>query len=162
VNIPANSWMVRLFDWTNRRIREFRGRDPILYDAPEKTDLCTFARTLVVYLPLLILSQVVFIAAPIVTLYYLPVSFFGSDWWMVIAWVIGMVVFGSAVVGFFWWLDHTPSNSNSGESKPYKPGPLAMAINVAGEYMKAHKEQYCPIITIQDRDHSLDRYKGWD
>lgn len=75
--LNKNRWFVRLFSWSLGLWAQFNG-NVNEYRHQERTNLCHFARVIVVYMPLVLLLHLLLVVTAFVALIATPIHLFGA------------------------------------------------------------------------------------
>jgi hypothetical protein len=160
MELQSSQWHVRLYLWSRETWLHFWGR--YFYEYQEKrTNLCLYIRTLLVWMPLVVVLHLAVAAWLIFTFIYLPVVTFGllplgvavaktAGVIVVLAGVVFIVVFGLAALSEFFEskpISAEERRQRAAEKAAKPPGMIA----VVGSYVVAKKRQICPTIQLVEK-----------
>lgn len=140
MTIERDSEICRLYLWSLGLCEEFSGHNK---DAlREKTNLCHFVRTIVVYMPLIILSELCVWCAVLFATIIQPIRLWGfggySGTLVIIALTVGAIY---GVIRFASYLEDLPPRPRRTRSK-------SQTRLVLEAYVHAKKQRICPLISI--------------
>ena len=147
MKISKGSWIYNAYVAALEVLDRFNFRD-IPDDALRAhTDLCRFVRVFVIWVPFVVITQLVTLASMVACLIWLPIVYNGlSSYLAAIAWIVGVGIFIGVVVYIStkWWTRWRQ------REKPEKVKKTSGAMSVAFAYIKAKKSKVCPFIEFSE------------
>lgn len=98
MELNKDIWYVRLFFWTLEVYYAFRNEKYCFSRSHVErtgTNLCFFVRVIVLYAPLILLLNVVFVAAAVASVTAIPIYFFGATFY---GWTLFFITLGMLTV----------------------------------------------------------------
>lgn len=152
MELHHNRWFVKLFFWSVRIWDSFSEQN-LFYRVQERTNLCFFARVIVVWMPLALLANIAMWAMVIYVLIWMPIELFGFVSYLTF---LGALC---AIVGAFTLLIYIESRSKKGRFEdvalfevPKNTSRGPSAIDVFLTWIKAKKSKICPIVTFSNKE----------
>ncbi len=149
--LSENRWLSRLFFWALGIVDAFLGKEMACRHR-KGTNLCHLVRVIVVYLPLVLLAQLLFWATFLGACLVFPIWWFGvGD----LARVAGLIVAGVAIVIGAAWLaisiEDTYRQSKEEQERRKRLGiiPEPTMANLALAFIAARKRKICPLIKFR-------------
>lgn len=143
LNIREKTWHAKLFRFTINLISKFAGKEYLKWKFEGSTNICHYIRTLVVYLPLLLLAHIVPVIYLIYVVFFYSIQTFGIV--NIIA-TLAVIVLSSlavciAMLGLFKLFEMT-------EIFEYKISRPDSFWNVSKEFIVANKTKFCSKISF--------------
>ena len=125
------------------------------------TNLCHFVRVIVVYMPLILLAQVIFWAALVAAVVVLPIRWFGiAGYATTIGVAVGVVIAATGLVFglrhisniFSDWRDERRELRWQREDdlrRHPQPSPGPSVVSIAVMFVAAQKHKICPLVKFQ-------------
>lgn len=148
MKLQNNSWYVRMFRAELALWEDFSDQWDLIGEHEEKTNLCFFFRTILIWGPLTILANIIAAGVIVFSLIILPLMLFGGTSYLILLGIIvGIIVGGAVIVSgavkglqrYLLWRDRRPV-----VKKIPKVGPSF--THVVGTWLSAKKSKICPII----------------
>lgn len=156
MNLPSNVWYVKvfrvaLFLWASFRFGEDYTRDGFEARHANRTNLCFFVRTILVWGPLALAAQIFAYGAALSALTVAPIYLFGGGTiGRLLLYVAGAGLLTTGLVAIVSWVDRKAKER--AKTRPKKLEVLAdesqSAWSVFVEWLAAHKAKVCPTITF--------------
>lgn len=155
MNLDNNNRMTRLYLWSLGIVSKFLDRRYYEDKYNERTNLCHFVRVIFLYMPLILLVQVLMILFSILAVVLLPIYLFGAGWYFGTTIGAGIVV--GAIFIIRWnkeaikeaiaYYHSRPRDVVESKARLVQEGPGLVDIIIL--WLKAQKQRVCPIINIR-------------
>jgi hypothetical protein len=143
--VPKHTRIFRLFAFGIRLEEALNGGPLDINYVVRGTNLCHFVRTIVIGIPFVFAMQLLFIAAPLVALYWLPRYLFGVTGWLHVLEIFGGTALTGGIVALILYLVGV-YGANQGSEPDDTGGRKRRGPPVFVEWIKAKKARICPMV----------------
>ena len=156
LKLNSDSWIIRTFRFSEHMKGKFHNWHWLRTDRIETsptTNLCYMVRSIVVYLPFMVVMHLAALLMVLEASFIYPMSKAGWRWLLVPGWIIGLVAAVIVIIIMTGILSYGGSYFSEWckrniKTKTYTVQKSSDTRNVIREYLKARHEMICPVISI--------------